>query len=111
VPEQQTDFVFTVAGEELGFVGAGAIVLLLGVLLWRACRIARETTELYGTVVAAGIIAWFAFQAFENIGMTLGIMPVTGLPLPFVSYGGSAMFANLMAVGLLQNVHMLSRDL
>jgi len=106
VPEQQTDFVFTVAGEELGFVGAGLIVVLLGVLLWRACRIARETTELYGTTVAAGIVAWFAFQAFENIGMTLGIMPVTGLPLPFVSYGGSSMFAVWVAVGLLQSIRV-----
>ncbi|MEU6392755.1 rod shape-determining protein RodA [Streptomyces sp. NPDC046939] len=106
VPEQQTDFVFTVAGEELGFVGAGAIILLLGVVLWRACRIARETTELYGTIVAAGIIAWFAFQAFENIGMTLGIMPVAGLPLPFVSYGGSSMFAVWVAVGLLQSIRV-----
>ena len=106
VPEQQTDFVFTVAGEELGFVGAGLIILLLGVVLWRACRIARDSTELYGTIVAAGIVAWFAFQTFENIGMTLGIMPVTGLPLPFVSYGGSSMFANMLAVGLLMNVHM-----
>ncbi|WP_030381724.1 MULTISPECIES: rod shape-determining protein RodA [unclassified Streptomyces] len=106
VPEQQTDFVFTVAGEELGFVGAGAILLLLGVVLWRACRIARETTELYGTIVAAGIIAWFAFQAFENVGMTLGIMPVAGLPLPFVSYGGSSMFAVWIAVGLLQSIRV-----
>ncbi|MGW0531987.1 rod shape-determining protein RodA [Streptomyces sp. NPDC003032] len=104
VPEQQTDFVFTVAGEELGFMGAGAILVLLGVVLWRACRIARETTELYGTIVAAGIIAWFAFQSFENIGMTLGIMPVAGLPLPFVSYGGSSMFAVWVAVGLLQSI-------
>lgn len=106
VPEQQTDFVFTVAGEELGFLGAGLILLLLGVVLWRACRIARETTELYGTVVAAGIIAWFGFQAFENIGMTLGIMPVAGLPLPFVSYGGSSMFAVWIAVGLLQSIRV-----
>ncbi|KUO02363.1 rod shape-determining protein RodA [Streptomyces caeruleatus] len=106
VPEQQTDFVFTVAGEELGFVGGGLIILLLGVILWRACRIARETTELYGTIVAAGIVAWFAFQAFENIGMTLGIMPVTGLPLPFVSYGGSSMFAVWVAVGLLQSIRV-----
>ena len=104
VPEQQTDFVFTVAGEELGFLGAGLIIVLLGVVLWRACRIARETTELYGTIVAAGIVAWFAFQAFENIGMTLGIMPVTGLPLPFVSYGGTSMFAVWVAVGLLQSI-------
>jgi len=106
VPEQQTDFVFTVAGEELGFAGAGLILLLLGVVLWRACRIARETTELYGTIVAAGIIAWFAFQAFENVGMTLGIMPVAGLPLPFVSYGGSSMFAVWVAVGLLQSIRV-----
>jgi rod shape determining protein RodA len=106
VPEQQTDFVFTVAGEELGFVGAGLILLLLGVVLWRACRIARETTELYGTIVAAGIIAWFAFQSFENVGMTLGIMPVAGLPLPFVSYGGSSMFAVWVAIGLLQSIRV-----
>ncbi|GHJ98853.1 rod shape-determining protein RodA [Streptomyces sp. NPDC003753] len=106
VPEQQTDFVFTVAGEELGFLGAGLILVLLGVVLWRACRIARETTELYGTIVAAGIIAWFAFQSFENVGMTLGIMPVAGLPLPFVSYGGSSMFAVWMAVGLLQSIRV-----
>ncbi|MEW2414905.1 rod shape-determining protein RodA [Streptomyces sp. NPDC046866] len=104
VPEQQTDFVFTVAGEELGFIGAGLILVLLGIVLWRACMIARETTELYGTIVCAGIIAWFAFQAFENIGMTLGIMPVAGLPLPFVSYGGSSMFAVWVAVGLLQSI-------
>ncbi|MFF4869580.1 rod shape-determining protein RodA [Streptomyces sp. NPDC003444] len=106
VPEQQTDFIFTVAGEELGFVGAGLILVLLGIVLWRACRIARETTELYGTIVAAGIIAWFAFQAFENIGMTLGIMPVAGLPLPFVSYGGSSMFAVWVAIGLLQSIRV-----
>ncbi|MER6092560.1 rod shape-determining protein RodA [Streptomyces bluensis] len=106
VPEQQTDFVFTVAGEELGFAGASLIILLLGVVLWRACRIARETSELYGTIVAAGIIAWFAFQTFENIGMTLGIMPVAGLPLPFVSYGGSSMFAVWVAVGLLQSIRV-----
>ncbi|MFW6720362.1 rod shape-determining protein RodA [Streptomyces sp. MAR4 CNY-716] len=104
VPEQQTDFIFTVAGEELGFVGAGLILVLLGVMLWRACRIARDASDLYGTIVAAGVVAWFAFQAFENIGMTLGIMPVAGLPLPFVSYGGSSMFAVWIAVGLLQSI-------
>ena len=106
VPEQQTDFVFTVAGEELGLFGAGAIILLFGVVLWRALRIARQSEDLFGRLVAVGVVCWFAFQVFENIGMTLGIMPVTGLPLPFVSYGGSSMFASLMAVGLLQNVHM-----
>jgi rod shape determining protein RodA len=106
VPEQQTDFVFTVAGEELGFVGAGLILVLLGVVLWRACRIARQASDLYSTVVAAGVASWFAFQAFENIGMTLGIMPVAGIPLPFVSYGGSSMFAIWMGIGLLQSVRM-----
>jgi rod shape determining protein RodA len=106
VPEQQTDFIFTVAGEELGFLGAGALVLLVGMVLWRAGRIAMGAEDLFGRLLATGIVCWFAFQAFENIGMTLGIMPVTGVPLPFVSYGGSSMFANMLAVGLLQNVHM-----
>ncbi|MEU5299981.1 rod shape-determining protein RodA [Streptomyces noursei] len=104
VPEQQTDFVFSVAGEELGFLGAGLIIVLIGVVLWRACRIARHCPDLYGTVTAAGIVGWLSFQAFENIGMNLGIMPVTGLPLPFVSYGGSSMFAGWVAVGLLQSM-------
>jgi rod shape determining protein RodA len=106
VPEQQTDFIFTVAGEELGLIGAGMIIVLLGVVLWRTIRIARRAEDLFGVLVATGIACWFTFQAFENIGMTLGITPVTGLPLPFVSYGGSAMFANMMAIGLLQNVHL-----
>lgn len=110
VPEQQTDFVFTVAGEELGLVGAGGIIGLTGVVLWRGLRIAGRADDAFGTLVATGVVCWFAFQAFENIGMTIGIMPVTGLPLPFVSYGGSSMFANLMAVGLLQNVHLHSQE-
>jgi rod shape determining protein RodA len=109
VPEQQTDFIFTVAGEELGFIGAGTIILLFTILLWRACRIAANADDMFGVLVASGATCWLAFQTFENIGMTLGIMPVTGLPLPFVSYGGSAMFANFVAVGLLQNVHMRSK--
>ncbi len=106
IPEQQTDFVFTVAGEELGLVGAGAIIALIGLVLWRGLRIASRAEDAFGRLVAAGVVCWFAFQSFVNIGMTLGIMPVTGLPLPFVSYGGSAMFANLLAVGLLQSVHL-----
>jgi rod shape determining protein RodA len=111
IPEQQTDFVFTVAGEELGLLGAGTVILLLGLVLWRGLRIAAEAADPFGRLVAAGVVSWFAFQSFVNIGMTLGIMPVTGLPLPFVSYGGSAMFANLVAVGLLQNVHLGAREL
>ena len=105
VPEQQTDFVYTVAGEELGFVGSAGILLLLAVVLWRGTRIAAAADDTFGMLLASGVVAWFAFQSFVNVGMTLGIMPVTGLPLPFVSYGGSTMFANMIAVGLLQNVH------
>jgi len=111
VPEQSTDFVFTVAGEELGFIGAGAIIVLTGIVLWRATRIAARAEDAFGRLVAVGIVCWFAFQAFENIGMTLGIMPVTGLPLPFVSYGGSSMFADMIGIGLLQNVHMRTQRL
>ncbi|HEY0474183.1 MAG TPA: rod shape-determining protein RodA [Kribbella sp.] len=108
VPEQHTDFVFTVAGEELGLIGAGAIICLFMLILWRGLRIAVNARDAFGRLVATGIVGWFAFQAFENIGMTLGIMPVTGLPLPFVSYGGSSMFSGLLAVGLLQNIHLRS---
>jgi rod shape determining protein RodA len=105
VPSQQTDFIFTVAGEELGFVGAIVIVFLLGVVIVRALRIATRADDLFGLLVASGIAMWFAFQSFVNIGMTIGIMPITGLPLPFVSYGGSAVFADMIAIGLLQSVH------
>jgi rod shape determining protein RodA len=105
VPEQQTDFIFTVAGEELGFVGSGLIILLYLIILMRAFGIARRSSDPYGQLVCTGVIAWFAFQTFENIGMTLGLMPMTGVPLPFMSYGGSSMFANLIGFGLLQNVN------
>ena len=108
VPEQHTDFVFTVAGEELGLVGAGVLIALLGVVIWRALIIASRADDVFGRVAAAGIACWLGFQAFQNIGMCLGIMPVTGVPLPFVSYGGSSMFAVLLAVGLLQNIHLRS---
>ena len=109
VPEQQTDFIFTVAGEELGFLGSGLIIFLLFLILMRAFAIARRSTDPYGMLVCTGVIAWFAFQIFENIGMTLGLMPMTGVPLPFLSYGGSSMFANLIGFGLLQNVHASHR--
>jgi rod shape determining protein RodA len=105
VPSQQTDFIFTVAGEELGFVGTIVIVFLLGVVIIRALRIATRADDLFGLLVASGIAMWFAFQSFVNIGMTIGIMPITGIPLPFVSYGGSAIFADMIAIGLLQSVH------
>jgi rod shape determining protein RodA len=97
VPEQQTDFVFSVAGEELGLFGAALVVVLSGVVLWRALRIARYAMDQFGTLVSVGIVCWFAFQTFENIGMNLGIMPITGLPLPFVSYGGTSMFVSMIA--------------
>jgi rod shape determining protein RodA len=106
VPEQHTDFIFTVAGEELGLVGSAVVIALLGVVLWRALTIAMRADDLFGRLAAGGIACWFGFQAFQNIGMCLGIMPVTGVPLPLVSYGGSSMFAALMAVGLLQNIHL-----
>jgi rod shape determining protein RodA len=105
VPEQQTDFIFTVAGEEIGFLGSGGILILYLVLLMRGFSIARRTNDPFGRLVCTGVIAWFAFQLFENIGMTLGLMPMTGVPLPFISYGGSSMFATLIGFGLLQNVH------
>jgi rod shape determining protein RodA len=106
VPEQQTDFVFSVAGEELGLVGSGLIVLISGIVLWRALRIARLAEDRFGMLLAVGIVCWFGFQVFENVGMNLGIMPITGLPLPFVSYGGTSMFASMIGIGLLQNVHI-----
>jgi rod shape determining protein RodA len=110
VPEQHTDFIFTVAGEELGLVGAGVLIVLLGIVIWRALAISALSTDAFGRVAAAGIACWFGFQAFQNIGMCLGIMPVTGVPLPLVSYGGSSMFASLMALGLLQNIHLRSGE-
>ena len=109
VPEQQTDFIFTVAGEELGLLGSGFILLLFGLFFVRAFAIASRTTDIFGRLVCIGVIAWFAFQAFENMGMTMGLMPMTGVPLPFMSYGGSSMFANLVGLGLLQSVHLRSR--
>jgi rod shape determining protein RodA len=106
VPAQQTDFVFTVAGEELGLVGSTAIIALFAILIWRALAIALASHDLFGRVAAGGIACWFGFQAFQNIGMCLGIMPVTGVPLPFISSGGSSIFASLLAIGVLQNIHL-----
>jgi rod shape determining protein RodA len=106
VPEQHTDFIFTAAGEEFGFVGSLVILSLFAILLWRAIRISFLSKDPFGTYVAAGVASMFAIQMFVNIGMTIGIMPITGIPLPFVSYGGSAMLANLAGVGLLLNIHM-----
>lgn len=109
VPEQQTDFIFTVSGEELGFLGSSFILILFSIILMRGFTIAKRTNDEFGRLVAVGVVAWFSFQIFQNIGMTMGLMPMTGVPLPFLSYGGSSMFANMIAIGLLQNVYQRTR--
>jgi rod shape determining protein RodA len=106
VPVNESDFIFTVSGEELGFIGSFLIIALLGIIMWRAALIAWRADDRYGRLVATGVLAWFGFQTFENIGMTLGIMPITGIPLPFVSAGGTSMMAVWIAVGLLQTVRL-----
>ncbi len=106
VPEQHTDFVFTVVGEEFGFVGAAGLLALYGLVLWRAFRIALLSRDPFGTYLAAGVASMLALQMFVNIGMNVGIMPITGIPLPFVSYGGSSLLLNCASIGLLLNVHM-----
>ena len=106
VPEQHTDFIFTVAGEEFGFVGATFVLVLYALLLWRAIRIAYLAKDPFGTYLATGVASMFAIQMFVNVGMVIGIMPITGIPLPFLSYGGSSMLASCIGVGILLNVHM-----
>ncbi len=106
VPEQHTDFIFTAVGEQLGFLGSAALLALFAFLIWRALRIATLSRDLFGTLVAAAIASMWAFQLFVNVGMTMGIMPITGIPLPFVSFGGSSLLTNYLAVGLLLNIHM-----
>jgi rod shape determining protein RodA len=106
VPEQHTDFIFTVVGEEFGFFGALVVLALFGLLLWRAIRIAYLSKDPFGTYVAAGIAAMFAIQMFVNVGMVIGIMPITGLPLPFLSYGGSSLLTTFIAIGMLESIHM-----
>lgn len=106
VPEQHTDFIFTAVGEELGFLGGATVLGLLSLLVWRIWRVALLASDFFGTLLAVGVLSMLAFQIFENVGMTMGIMPITGIPLPFVSYGGSATIALFLAVGLVANVHM-----
>ena len=106
VPEQHTDFIFTAVGEQLGFVGSATLLALFAFLIWRALRIASMSRDMFGTLLATGAAALWAFQLFVNVGMTMGIMPITGIPLPFISYGGSSLITNFAAVGLLMNVHM-----
>jgi rod shape determining protein RodA len=106
VPEQHTDFIFTVIGEEFGFLGGLVVVGLFAVFLWRGTRIAMMSGTLFGSLLAGGIVAMVAFQVFVNIGMTVGISPITGIPLPFISYGGSSLVTTYAATGVLLNIHM-----
>jgi rod shape determining protein RodA len=106
VPEQHTDFVFTVVGEELGFAGSSLLLVLFAFVVWRIWRAAALAKDMTGAIVCIGVLALLVFQVFENVGMTMGIMPITGIPLPFVSYGGSAMLAYFVGIGLVLNVHM-----
>lgn len=106
VPDQETDFIFSIIGEELGFVGAVLVLALFGVVLWRGLVISATARTAFGRLVAGGIVAMYFFHIAVNIGMTLGLMPVKGLPLPFVSYGGSAMLVNFIALGILQAIYI-----
>ncbi len=106
VPEQHTDFIFTVVGEELGFVGAAAFLGLFGVLVWRSWRTAKKAADMFGALLCVGVMTMFVFQMFQAVGMTLGIMPITGIPVPFLSYGGSSALTSFLGVGLVLNVHM-----
>ena len=110
LPEHATDFVFASFAEQRGFVGTSILLLLYLLVVWRGLRIVTVAGDLYGAVVAGGIVFAFLFQVFVNVGMTMGIAPVTGIPLPFVTVGGSSMVANLLAVGVLQSIHARGRD-
>jgi rod shape determining protein RodA len=106
VPEQHTDFIFTVVGEELGFVGGAVLLALFALIVWRTWRAARLANDLFGTLCCVGVLAMLVFQVFENVGMTMGIMPITGIPLPWMSYGGSSVIVSFACIGLVANIHM-----
>jgi rod shape determining protein RodA len=110
LPEHHTDFVFSVVGEEFGFVGAALVLSLFALLIWRALRILTMSKNFYGALVAGGITAMLMFQVFVNVGMTIGIMPITGIPLPLMSYGGSSVITTLLAIGLLQSIYAQGRE-
>jgi rod shape determining protein RodA len=109
LPEHHTDFIFAVISERNGFLGATVLLILYAVVIWRILRIATLARDMYGSILAGGIGVMVLFQVFVNVGMTIGIMPVTGIPLPFVSYGGTAMITFLMLVGLLEAIHLRAR--
>jgi rod shape determining protein RodA len=109
VPEDHTDFVFAAVGEQYGFVGAGLVLCLYALLLWRTLRILTMSKDLFGSLIAAGVAAMLMFQVFVNVGMTIGIMPITGVTLPLMSYGGSSVITTLLAVGLLQSIYVRAR--
>jgi rod shape determining protein RodA len=111
IPEHHTEFVFSVVGEEFGFVGAAIVLSLYALVIWRGLRILTMAKNLYGSLVAGGIVAMLMFQVFVNVGMTVGIMPITGVPLPLMSYGGSSVIVTLLALGLLQSVHVQAREI
>ena len=111
LPENHTDFIFAVVGEELGFIGATILLLLYLLLLWRGLEIAKEAQDTFGRLLAVGITSMLAFHVLVNVGMTAGIMPVTGIPLPFMSYGVSALTTNIMAIAILMNIHMRNQTL
>jgi rod shape determining protein RodA len=111
IPEHHTDFVFSVVGEEFGFVGAAIVLSLYALLIWRGLRILTMAKNLYGSLVAGGIVVMLMFQVFVNVGMTVGIMPITGVPLPLMSYGGSSVIVTLLAIGLLQSIHVQAREI
>ena len=109
VPEGEDDFVFAAVGDIYGFAGAAVVLSLYALLIWRTLRIMTMAKNLYGTLIAGGVLAMLMFQVFLNVGMTLGIAPVTGVPLPLVSYGGSSVIVTFLAIGLLQSIHVQAR--
>ncbi len=109
VPESDTDFVFAALGEKYGFVGAGLVLLLYALLISRTLRVLVMAKDLFGSLIAAGVAAMLIFQVFVNVGMTIGIMPITGVTLPLMSYGGSSVIATLLGVGLLQSIYVQAR--
>jgi rod shape determining protein RodA len=110
LPEHHTDFVFSVVGEEFGFMGAALVLSLYALLIWRCLRILTVAKNLYGALIAAGVTAMFMHQVFINVGMTIGIMPITGVTLPLMSYGGSSVIVTFIALGLLQSIHAQARE-